>query len=363
MNLTDLRDELTTHADDLGSAPDFRAGVADRVRRTKRRRAAAAGAGAALAVAALAVGTLTSLGRPAPSVPAGSPSSAVPMVGADGMPYRTVPDAPGDITKDGLRLRARVADDLLEGGAIGDRGQSRIAVDWVPSSTSVSLVGACYLDGAGAGRASEIELRVRIEGMQGYFGSTCLGRPTERDLPTRVFTPGEPGRGWAELTVRRPATLIVEVVDRTTGKPLDGSDVQVAGAVYTDLGHHTPIRDASGKVVAVIPNTIEHQGYTYTQVRMSSAPLPRWQDLTVGVDPGAAMVLWGSAGEGLTGTDAPDESGMRLARYPGGSVTRGYGWWGTDVLPADSTVRVTASTQGARAAHGSGFIAVYAPSP
>ena len=39
MNLTDLRDELTTHADDLGTATDLRAGVAAKVTRTKRRRA------------------------------------------------------------------------------------------------------------------------------------------------------------------------------------------------------------------------------------------------------------------------------------------------------------------------------------
>ncbi|MBW8729621.1 MAG: hypothetical protein JF622_01160, partial [Terrabacter sp.] len=89
MNLTDLRDELTTHADDLGGARDFTAGVADRVRTTKRRRAVVAGSVATLAVAALAVGVVTSLGRPAPAVPAGSPSNAAPMLGTDGMPFRS----------------------------------------------------------------------------------------------------------------------------------------------------------------------------------------------------------------------------------------------------------------------------------
>ena len=116
MNLTDLRDELTTHADDLGTATDLRAGVAAKVTQTKRRRAVAVGAGATLAVAALAVGVVTRSAGPPRPVPAGTPSSTAPMIGADGMPYRAVPDAPGDVVKDGLRYRSRVGDDTLAVG-------------------------------------------------------------------------------------------------------------------------------------------------------------------------------------------------------------------------------------------------------
>jgi hypothetical protein len=283
------------------------------------------------------------------------------MVGSDGMPLRTIPDAPGDVVKDGLRLRAKQAGDILVGGVIGDRGESRATAAWVPGSTKVSLVGECYLE-TGTPRPQQLELRVRVQGLEGYFGSSCLDRPTTRDLPSRGFTPGEPGQGWTELTVGRRATLVVEVVDRSTGKPTDVPGVQVAGAVY-ERGFETPIQDASGKVVAVVPDVLEHQGYAYSQVRMSAAPLKGWQDLTTGVDPGPAMVAWGSAGDGLPRTGAPDGSGMRLTRFPGGSEARGFGTWGTTVLPADSTLRVTVSASGTRPDHGSGFVAVYALSP
>ncbi|GAB3873524.1 hypothetical protein [Terrabacter terrigena] len=140
------------------------------------------------------------------------------------------------------------------------------------------------------------------------------------------------------------------------------SGSQVAGAVY-DLGLETPLQDASGKVVAMVPDVIEHQGYTYSQVRMTAGPLRGWQDLTTGVDQGPAMVAWGSAGEGLTGTDAPEGSGMRLTRFPGDNETRGYGTWGTTALPAGSRLRVTLSARGTRPDHGSGFVAVYALAP
>jgi len=214
MNVTDLRDELTAHADGLGTAPDLAAGVAGRVRTTKRRRAVAAGSVATLAVVALAVGVVTSLGRPAPSVPAGSPSSAAPMVGADGMPFRAVPDAPGDVVKDGLHYRARVADDRLAAGFVGDRGQGQFTLAWEPTTTHVSVGAECYLPGLTADEASVYMVTVSLGGTTGFFGSSCTGgRPQQRDLPAGGAVPGEPGQGWTELTVGRAASVRVQLVD------------------------------------------------------------------------------------------------------------------------------------------------------
>ena len=82
MNITDLRDELERRTEDLrAELPSVQAGVAGKVRATKRRRAAA-GVAAVCAVAAIAGITVWSgMDRSAPPVPA--VSRPAPTVGAD----------------------------------------------------------------------------------------------------------------------------------------------------------------------------------------------------------------------------------------------------------------------------------------
>ncbi|MER7073108.1 hypothetical protein [Terrabacter sp. NPDC000476] len=359
MNLSDLRDELATRADDLGPTTDLRAGVADGVRRTKRRRAVATGSAATLAVAALAVGVLTSVGRPAPPAPATPPAtSAAPVTGTDGMPFRTVPDAPGDVVKDGLRLRARVADDALVAGTVGDRGQTRISASWTPTSTHVALTGTCVLPGAPADVAERYQVRVRVEGMTGYFGSGCTGTPAGRDL-TADWTPGDPGAGWSELTPGRPATLVVEVVEvvgGTRGAAVTLPDVQLAGAVY-EVGEETSVRDVAGTTVVALPDVLEHEGYRYriasvTSSALASGPLPR-----VAAPSGPALVTWGSSGDGLAAATA--DSSLRLTGLPGSDGGRSLGSWGTDPVPAGSTGTLALAAEGQRPDHGTAFLAVY----
>ncbi|WP_076263968.1 hypothetical protein [Intrasporangium flavum] len=274
MNLTDLRDELAQHADDLGPAPDFRAGVATRVRRTKRRRAAT-GAAATLAVAALAVGVATDLGRPAPTVPAGpsaSATSTAPMIGSDGLPYRTVPDGPGDVVKNGLRYRARVGDDTLSAGFIGDVGQGQFTLAWDPTTTHVAIGSECFLPGLTHDQAGAYMVTVGLEGTPGFFGTQCQGElPSERDLPAGGAIPGEAGQGWSDLSVGRAASLRVQLVDARTKKPATVEGAQLTGAVYS-LGDQVPVVDASGHAVASLPGVLEHQGYRYRLADTASGP-------------------------------------------------------------------------------------------
>ncbi|WP_374971103.1 hypothetical protein [Terrabacter sp. BE26] len=364
MNLTDLRNELTTHADDVGAAPDFRHEVATRVRRAKRRRAAAAGA-ATLAVAAVAAGVVAGIGRPSPAGPAGSATasaSAAPM-GSDGMPFRIVPDTPGDVVKKGLRYRSQVAGDTLAVGFIGDPGQGQFTLSWQPSTTHVSLSAECYLPGLTQDEAAAYLVTVGLDGSPGFFGSSCSGGgPTQRDLPAGGSVPGEPGRGWTELTVGKAASVRVRLVDAKTRKPAAVDGAQLAGAVY-EQGLQHPVLDESGKTVAMLPDMIEHQGYTYSHKLGGNAPLNPWQDLTMGVPPGPAIAVWGSAGDRLAVESPGDGSGMRLTRTPGQSEERGYGSWGSDVLPADQTLRLSLSTTGARPTHGVGFLEIYTLEP
>jgi len=373
MNLTDLRDELTTHADDLGSATDLRAGVAAKVRQTKRRRAVAVGAGATLAVAALAVGVVTSLGRPTPTVPAGTPSSAAPMIGADGMPYRAVPDAAGDVVKDGLRYRSRVGGDTLAVGFIGDRGQGQFSMAWEPTTTHVSVGAECYLPGLTDAEAAKYVVTMSLAGAEGFLGSSCsAGRPAERDLPAGGAVPGDPGKGWSELAVGKAASLRVQLVDAKTDKPVSVAGAQLTGAVY-EQGTLQPVEDAAGSTVAALPTVVEHQGYRYRVAGvatglLASGTLPELGVPTsayagVAVPDGPFLVSWGSAGRNLSGTLASgDHQGLRLEGLKD-TEARGYGSWGVVPVPAGSTRSMRLVAEGPRPDHGTAFIVIYTPTP
>ncbi|WP_020141662.1 hypothetical protein [Terracoccus sp. 273MFTsu3.1] len=373
MNLTDLRDELTTHADDLGTAPDFTTAVAGRVRTTKRRRAVAAGSVATLAVAALAVGVVTSLGRPEPTVPAGSAASAAPMIGADGMPFRSVPDAPGDVVKDGLRYRARVGDDTLVAGFVGDRGQGQFSLVWEPTTTHVSVGAECYLPGLTQTEAAAYMVTVSLTGTTGFFGSSCsAGRPAERDLPAGGTVPGEPGRGWSELTVGKATTLRVQLVDAKTHKPTSVDGAQLTGAVY-EQGTLQPVEDEAGTTVAALPTVVEHQGYRYRVAGVAIGPLasgtlpelgvPTSVYAGVAVPDGPFLVSWGSAGKDLTdAARSGDGAGLRLEGLEA-TESRGYGSWGEVPVRAGSTRSLRLVAEGPRPDHGTAFIVIYTPEP
>ncbi|CAN7152169.1 hypothetical protein LJR027_000066 [Terrabacter sp. LjRoot27] len=363
MNLTDLRDELTTHADDLGTAPDFSAGVAGRVRTTRRRRAVAAGSVAALTVAALTVGVVTSLGRPAPTVPAGSPSSAAPMIGADGMPFRSVPDAPGDVVKDGLRYRAEVADDTLVAGFIGDRGQGQFSLLWEPTTTHVSVGAECWLPGLTAEKASAYMVSVSLRGTPGFFGSSCTGgRPQLRDLPAGGTVPGEPGQGWSELTVGRAASVRIQLVDATTNKPAAVDGAQLTGAIY-ELGPQATMKDLSGKPVAAIPEVREHAGYRYRLTASVAGPLDvaGAPQETAAPASGPFLVTYGTA---ATGSPRREPAYFQLEGLVGEQTqTQEGGSETTAQRSGDGRPLRLEVAEGSAPPGGTGYIAIYTPEP
>lgn len=369
MNLSDLRDELTAHADDVGAAPDLRAGVAARVRATKRRRAAVAGSVATLTVAALAVGAVASLDRPVAPTPAGSVSTTAPRLGTDGMPYRVVPVAAGDVVKDGLRYRAQVADDRLAAGFIGERGQGQFSLVWTPTTTHVSIGAECYLPGLTDVEAAKYLVTVGLEGTKGFLGSTCSAhRPMERDLPAGGGIPGEPGGGWTELRVGQTARLRVQLVDARTSRPVSVDAAQLTGAVY-ELGAQQPVEDEAARMVAALPTVIEHQGYRYRLAGIATGPLASGELPELGVPgnvygglavpDGPFLVTWGSAGTDLAGIGSADSASLRLEGLRDGTEARSYGAWGTTTVPAGSAQHLKLVAEGGRPNHGTGFIAIY----
>ncbi len=357
MNLIDLRDELDLHVRGLeADTSAISTGIAGKVRATKRRRAAT-GVAALCAVVAIA-GTAVSSGLDRAAPPAPAVSRPVATVGADGMPSRVVPDAPGDVVKGGLRYRAMVADDRLAVGFIGDVGQGQATLLWEPTTTHVSINAECYLPGVDDARAKRTQLRLSLGGAEGFFGGQCGSRlPGDRDLPAEGYVPGEPGQGWSELTVGRAASLRVQLVDGTTGKPTQVEGALITAAVY-ELGAQTSVTDASGRTVAVLPQVSEHQGYRYLLEGVVTRPAAGGPLPEIPTPAGKPfLVTWGSAGE-----DAgdPHRAVLYLEGLGESSGIEGGGW-STTPQPARAAGTATLRLDGPRPEGGVTFVATYVP--
>jgi hypothetical protein len=354
MNLTDLRDELDLRTADVQADPSSIAkGVKGRIRATRRRRVAGVAGG--LGAAALALG-LVLTNQASPVTPSPIPAATL---GSDGMPSRAVPDAPGDVVKDGLRYRARVAEDGLAVGVIGDAGGQRsLTATWTPRTTHVSYLAECWLlPGTSQAVVEDTMVRASISGVEGHTESTCETRvPTNGDLSTDGYVPGEPGQGHPELQVGRTTTLTVELV-RRDGTPAAIPGARLAAAVY-DLGPQRLIEDDGGRIVAALPEVREHQGYTYRLEALVSGPvgtgaLPEvstpgdvpflltYGSTTPAGDPGAGSLF-------LVGLD--EES----SRIQGGG-------WSTLPQPAKVAGTVGLQSEGPRPKAGVAFIAIYRP--
>ncbi|AXG14911.1 hypothetical protein [Intrasporangium calvum] len=302
MNLTDLRDELDQRTQDLSAdIPSLTAGIAGKVRATKRRRAGGAAGGVVAALLVVGMAVANQPGRPVVPAPAATTPST--SVGADGMPSRVLPDRPGDVVKDGLRLRATVAEDTLAVGVIGDPGERVVRATWTPRTQRVAYVVECWLPpGQDPATAKETWVRASISGQEGYFGGTCRADlPTAGDLSASI-TPGEPGEGNPQIRLGTDTTLRVELVDRD-GRPLTNPGVRLAAGIY-ELGPQLPIEDDRGQVVGALPEVVEHQGYRYllgpvVYRSLASGALPRVEAPATG----PYLVRFGTVGTGRPGAD------------------------------------------------------------
>jgi hypothetical protein len=357
MNITDLREELHLRADELSADPStLRAGVTARVTTTRRRRAAGVGGG--VGAAALAVGILLTSQPGQQVVPAPAITSTRIALGADGMPSRSVPDAPGDVIKDGLRIRARVADNVLAAGVIGDAGQRSISTTWTPTTSHISYNAECWLPPDTDRRVAEKTMvRVSISGIEGFFASFCQTEPpVGRDLPASSIVPGEPGVGHPELEVGVEATLTVELVTRA-GARTTVPGARLAGSVY-DLGLERRIENEFGSAVVALPELIEHQGYLYrleTLVTRPAAEGPLPEAATPADVP--FLVTYGSSPP----TRYPKVGTLYLTGLDTESAHLENG--GRDIVPqpARPEGRVELRAEGARPIDGVAFLGIYTP--
>lgn len=371
MNTTELRQGLDHLVADVTADGHFASGVAAKVR--ARRRARAAGVGAAC-VALLAIGAgatvqLTGTGARTPG-PATSghalPQPGPTMTGTDGMPTRAVPTAPGDIVKDGLRIRARVGGDSLAVGSIGDRGQDQMTLWWEPTTTHVSLGGECFLPGADKATTERIRLRLTLVGSTRSLGGGSCGSEAPRDLLPATWTPGLPGEGWEELTVGKPAQLRVQLVD-DTGKPVHFGSARIAAAVYNTGPQSVIVETRTGKVVAALPEMLERDGYGYRLAGVTSRPAG--ERLPAVETPAGTpfFVTFGSAGV--------DEAPSSKAYVADGPVIRleglstspaafsGNDGWTTAPQPARAAGTVQLVREGPKPSSGVDFVAIYTLEP
>ena len=357
MNTTELRDELSARAASIDAPSSMSTGVAGKIRATKRRRAAAV-AGTACAVAVLTGVSVVNAGRStAPVVPAGRATPSV-MVAADGMPYRAVPPAPGDVVRDGLRYRAQVADDRLAVAAIGAVGQGKVTMTWIPTSTHVSLATECWLPGADTQSVPLETAFLLIDGKR-LVGSSCAPHPASPGaLPAAGATPGEPGQGWDVLTVGKPVTLTVEAFDKN-GKPVTDPGVRVSGAVYVQGGQANVIDESTGKILAQVPEVTEFQGYRYLIETMKTRPATGGPPTSETPSQTPFLVTYGSVGldpEGGTAGDVGRDYLVGLDTPTGGNSG---GIIETVPQPARAAGTVTLRHEGAKPKRGVQLIAIY----
>lgn len=367
MNTTGLKHDLDSLVRDVTADRDFASGVASKVRARKRARAAGVGV-ACVAVLGLGLGATTQLdtGTRAPAPAASGPVATQPtptMTGTDGMPTRRTPAAPGDVAKDGIRLPAQVGGDALVVGFVGDVGQGQATMRWDVTTTHVSIGAECYLPGADAEQAKRLQLRVRLVGSEGFVsqGSCSTLDPRSQQLAPS-WTPGEPGQGWAELTVGKPASLRVQLVDATSGKPVAAGSARLAAAVY-NLGPQRVLTDPqTGKPAAALPEVVEHQGYRYRLVDLV-AGAPSQQQRAVTTPAGAPfLVTYGSAGAGVgSGIGTPDGAAdsVHLTGLDADPGTVANGGWTTAPQPARAAGTVQLVRDGTVPDTGVDFVALY----
>ncbi len=370
MNTTDLREGLDHLVADVTADGHFASGVAAKVR--ARRRARAAGVGAAC-VALLAIGAgatvqLTGTGARTPG-PATSghalPQPTPTMTGIEGMPSGIVPPEPSDIVKDGIRVRARIGNDRLVAGLIGDPGQDRLTARWVPTTNHVSYLAECYDSGSTAGRLSDLHVRASIQGDGGFVETNCQSGAPTPELPDNRAIPGEPGQGVPNLVVGRPARLTVTVVDKN-GRAVRDAGVRLVAAVY-ELGPQSVIVETrTGKVVAALPEVLERDGYRYRLASVTSRPAG--ERLPAVETPAGTpfFVTFGSAGVDEASGKAYVADGP-VIRLKGLSTSPasfgGNGGSVTAPQPARAAGTVQLVREGPKPSSGVDFVAIYTLEP
>ncbi len=263
MNLDDLKQTLTTMADDVQvQDPVARiAGVDDKLRAARRRKAAAAGVGAAAAAAVLAVG-VPSVFSAAPDQGTG-PAERGERVNSEEPTKRDrggiIATSLPTVEDNGAVFYSEPGGDTLIGSAAGEPGQTSVTLTVTPETQDLSYVQFCWQPG--------VEISDPVD-----YSSFLNGRPNTGSGCDARYGPLQPeiqfsddpevnSLGWQHMGVTpgEPMTFRIAVPPSQRQVARDVG-VQLGFALYANTG---PRIDDNG---VTIPTEAVFAGHSYTLV-------------------------------------------------------------------------------------------------
>lgn len=201
MNLQNLRDELTTRAAAVDDRPaDLLPGISTKIRRTRRRRVA----GAVVAATAAVVLAVT----------------VVP-----GVLTTSAPDPSQRTPSAGYTLPAQSLGGALLKGHVGERGQTHLEFEWIPTTKGIAISAVCLT-------RTDLRAWVRINDYTLRMGP-CSDEGAEAH--------GIAGESavWADAPLGQPAKVTVDLID-LSGKTVQDPQQQLALGIYTEPGGPMP---------------------------------------------------------------------------------------------------------------------------
>jgi hypothetical protein len=240
MNLDDLKQTLTSMADDVRAQdPATRlAGVDEKLEAAHRRRATGAGVGVAAvaAVLALVMPNMFSAApdrTPSPTGHTGSPTSKHQQTKAPGAIDRT---SLPTVVDNGVVFYRSPAGDPLIGEAVGSPGQTVVTLTVTPRTRNLSFVQFCWQRRGGSARALNVDATFNGERA---FGSSC-GSDRYGPLKPEISYGSDPtvnARGWRHLGVNpgEPTTIRLTVPPRFR-QVAHAERVRLGLAMYANTG-------------------------------------------------------------------------------------------------------------------------------
>jgi hypothetical protein len=176
-----------------------------------------------------------------------------------GAPWRVVPAAAGDYSKDGITYRAKVGGDTLAAAAVGDPGQSAINLRFTGTGARLMLRAICTANKASF-PAAPYQVSVRIGSGQ-ERRTICYAATTDAGSSGGPILDEAPAPGTA-------LNVTAGIVD-AKGRPVTVQGVRLGLGVYFQ-GAQRIIEDGSGSKISLNEVT-EASGYTYKLAEVKTA--------------------------------------------------------------------------------------------
>ncbi|HEY0620439.1 MAG TPA: hypothetical protein VGD15_22730 [Kribbella sp.] len=176
-----------------------------------------------------------------------------------GAPWRVVPPAAGDYSKDGISYRAKVGGDTLAAAGVGDPGQSAINLKFTGTGARLILRSICTANKAAVDE-TPYQLSIRI-GSSVERRTNCDAGNTDAGGGGGLVLDEAPASGTA-------VDVAIRIVD-AKGRPVTAKGGRLGLGVYFQ-GAQRIIDDGSGYKVS-LDEVTEVSGYTYKLAEVKTA--------------------------------------------------------------------------------------------